>query len=146
MESGLGRISLKHLLLIPLLHDNQVNGIMEISSLNKIESFKIRLLEKLAENLASTVQIIHVGNRMKLLVDQLNSHTEELNAQQEEMKQNLEELQATQEEIDRIRSREKDRDKELLQQNEELLKRQEELKELKLKYSALQKKVSKTKS
>jgi ligand-binding sensor domain-containing protein len=137
MESGLGKVSLKYMLLVPIMHNNIVNGIIELSSLDKMPSYKIRLLEKLAENLSSMIEIIIVNDRMKKLVEQLNSHTEELNAQQEEMRQNLEELQATQEEIERVRTKEKEREKELKKQNKELIKRQEELKDLEQKYKRL---------
>ncbi len=136
MESGLGKVSLKYLILIPLLINNQVNGIIELSSLEKLEPYKIRLLEKLAENMASTIEIINVSNRMQKLLDTMHAHSEEMNAQHEELQQNIEEMQATQEEIERIRLKEK----ELLARNKELVEQQEAYKELENKYNELLKK------
>jgi ligand-binding sensor domain-containing protein len=133
LESGLGKVSLKHLLLVPLLLNNQVNGIIELSSLEKLEPYKIKFLEKLAESLASTIEIINVSNRMQKLVEKMHAHSEEMNAQHEELQQNIEEMQATQEEIERIRLKEK----ELVARNEELIKHQEAYKELEKKYNEL---------
>jgi hypothetical protein len=126
LESGLGKTSLKCLTIIPLILDQKVNGALEFATYSKFSPDKILLLEKLGENLASSIEIIKVNNRMKNLVGQLNAHTEELNAQKEEMSQNLEEMMATQEEIDRIRTLEKQKEG--------------ELKELEIKYADLLKK------
>jgi PAS domain S-box-containing protein len=116
LESGLGKVSLKVLTLIPLIQDTNLNGIIELASLEKLPDYKIVLLEKLAENLASSIEIIKVNERMKVLVEQMNAHAEELNAQKEEMQQNLEEVTATQEEMERIKLNDKEKDEKLLAQ------------------------------
>jgi PAS domain-containing protein len=65
---------------------------------------------------------------MKIILEQLNSHTEELNAQKEEMQQNLEEMTATNEEMERVRNLERNKEQELIERNNELVKNQLELK------------------
>jgi ligand-binding sensor domain-containing protein/PAS domain-containing protein len=128
LESGLGKASLKHLTLIPLILDNNINGVMELATLDKTPAFKLKFLEKLADNLASSIEIVKVNERMKIILEQLNSHTEELNAQKEEMQQNLEEMTATNEEMERVRNLERNKEQELIERNNELVKNQSELK------------------
>lgn len=127
LESGLGKVSLKVLTLIPLIQDTNLNGVIELASLQNLPDYKITLLEKLAENLASSIEIIKVNERMKLLVEQMNAHAEELNAQKEEMQQNLEEMMATQEEMERIKLHDKEKDEKLLTQTSLLEKERSEL-------------------
>ena len=145
MGSGLGKISLNHLIMVPLLLEGKLNGVIELASLKKIPEYKLNLLEKLAENLASAIEIVKVNNQMRLVVERLNSHAEELNAQKEEMYQNMEEMQATQEEMERIRKKDKDQEQVLREQNEKLMQSESELKSLKKKYNDLQKKYEKLK-
>ncbi len=143
MGSGLGKISLTHLIIVPLLLENKINGVIELASLNKLPEYKIELLEKLAENLASSIEIVKVNEQMKQMVDQLNSQAEELNAQKEEMHQNLEEMMATQEEMSRISKKDKVQEHELAEKTKKLTQTESELKSLKKKYDELIKKYEK---
>ncbi len=98
LQSGLGKASLQYLILIPLILENEIKGVIELASKAKPEGYKFTLLERLAENLASSIEIVQMNNRMQSMVDQLNNHMEEMNAQKEEMLQNMEEMTTTQEE------------------------------------------------
>ena len=143
MKSGLGKTDLRHLLMIPLVQDENLNGIIELASLEKIPTFKVDLLEKLADNLAASIEILKVNERMKQMYEELNAHTEELNAQKEEMQQNLEEMTATQEEIERVRHNEQLKAKELKKQNKALQQLESENKDLRDQYDKLLKKYEK---
>lgn len=144
--SGLGQVSLKHLILVPLMLEEKINGIIELASLKKIADHKIELIRKIAENLSSQIEIIKVNEKMKNMFEELNAHTEELNAQKEEMQQNLEEMMATQEEMARMRKKDEEQDNVNTKKNEKLRKSESELKELRKKYDALLKKYEKLKS
>lgn len=143
LGSGLGKISLSHLILIPLLLEDKLNGVIELASLNEIPEYKIKLLDKLAEILASSIEIVKVNSQMKQMVEQLNSQTEKLNAQKEEMYQNLEEMTATQEEMERVRKKEKKQEQTLVEKNKKLSATKAELKSLKKNYASLLKKYEK---
>ncbi len=97
LRSGLGEISLHHVVLVPLIQDNVCVGVIEIASIGKMEEHKIRFIEKIAESLASVVTIIKANEKSNMMLEQNNIQAEELHAQEEEMRQNLEELMATQE-------------------------------------------------
>ena len=97
LRSGLGEISLHHVVLVPLIQDNVCVGVIEIASIGKMEEHKIQFIEKIAESLASVVTIIKANEKSNMMLEQNNIQAEELHAQEEEMRQNLEELMATQE-------------------------------------------------
>jgi ligand-binding sensor domain-containing protein len=97
LKSGLGEISLHHVILVPLVQDNACVGVIEVASIDKLEEHKIQFIEKIAESLASVVMIIKANEKSNMMLEQNNIQAEELHAQEEEMRQNLEELMATQE-------------------------------------------------
>ncbi len=100
ITSGLGQASPNCLLLVPLkTSDSKVYGVVEIASFNVLEPYQIDFLERVAENVASTIQMVKVNERTAQLLEQTQSQAEILAAQEEEMRQNLEELQATQESL-----------------------------------------------
>lgn len=113
ITSGLGDATPKTVLIAPLIHDKQVEGIIEIASFHELEQHQIEFIEKLSETMASYVAANRINLRTKHLLEQSQQQSEELRAQEEEMRQNMEELQATQEEIHR-------KEKEYIERIEEL--------------------------
>lgn len=101
LRSGLGDVSLKHCVLIPIIHEKTCLGVIEIASLVSMEAYKITFLEKIAENFASVLAITKANERTKEMLEQNRIQSEELQAQEEELRQNLEEMQATQEDLRR---------------------------------------------
>ena len=126
-SSGLGEKQVKHLVLIPIINNDLINGIIELTSFEKLDTNKVNFIKKLAESLSSTIQILVSSSEKSELLAQANEQAEELRAQQEEMRQNLEELTATQEEIDRIRKNDKKREQELLNREKQFVKKEKEL-------------------
>ncbi len=126
-KSGLGQISMKNLILIPVLLDNELKGVIELAGIEMLPDYKISLIEKLADNVASSIEIVQMNSRMKKVVDQLHEHMEEMNTQKEEMMQNLEEMKATNEESDRIRKAQVEMESRLAEQREIIKNNEEEL-------------------
>ena len=123
---------LKCLLVVPLIENGIFYGIIELASFKIFEQFKIDFVEKIAENIATTLAGVETTKQTQLLLSESQDLTLKMKEQEEEMLQNLEELQATQEEM---RRREMLKDKELLevqqQSNNKLKNAQEKEKELK---------------
>ncbi len=101
ITSGMGTANPTSLLLIPLILNEDIFGVIELASFNKIEDYQIEFIERLGESIASTISTVKVNEKTSELLKQSKSQAEELAAQEEEMRQNLEELQATQEEAAR---------------------------------------------
>ncbi len=99
--SGLGETSPKHLLLIPLQQDGEAQGVIELASFNELENYKIRFIEKLAENIISVIITTRANDKTNRLLEESKRQSEELRSAEEELRQNLEEMQATHDELQR---------------------------------------------
>ncbi|MGD9976573.1 MAG: GAF domain-containing protein [Bacteroidales bacterium] len=101
ISSGLGEANPRCVILIPLKHEDLVLGVIEMASFKVLEKFEVEFVEKIGENIASTILSVKINARTKMLLEQSQMQAEEMKAQEEEMRQNMEELQATQEEVAR---------------------------------------------
>jgi GAF domain-containing protein len=101
ITSGLGGASPKSVLIVPLKVDLDVYGLVELASFEEFKPHEIAFVEKIGENIASTLASVRAAQRNRLLIEQFREQTEEMRAQEEEMRQNMEEMQATQEEVAR---------------------------------------------
>ena len=113
ITSGLGDSTPKCILIVPLIHEENVQGVIEVASFNELKQHEIDFVEKLSETLASFIASNRINLKTKHLLEQSQQQSEQLRAQEEEMRQNMEEMQATQEEMHR-------KEKEYIERNEEL--------------------------
>ena len=96
--SGLGRALPKSALIVPLLYNKDLVGIIEIYSFKVLQPYQISFVEKLSENIASTISTVKINGQTAQLLEKSKKQAEILEQQEEEIRQNMEEMQATQEE------------------------------------------------
>lgn len=99
IRSGMGDAAPRTLYIVPLIHDNEVLGVIELSSFNSIEPHIRDFIEKVAESIASTLASAQLNESTSNLLEQSRKQAQELAAQEEELRQNMEEMKAQQEEM-----------------------------------------------
>lgn len=98
IESGLGDANPKNILIVPMIVDDKAYGVLEIASFKSFQPHEIRLVERVANNVASSISTLKINARTAELLKQSQRQAQEMHDQEEEMRQNMEEMQATQEE------------------------------------------------
>ena len=98
ITSGLGEDAPTSLLVVPLISNDEVFGVVEIASFSEIESHQIEFVEKVGENIASTIQSIRISNNTSRLLMESQEKSERLALQEEEMRKHIEMMKADQNE------------------------------------------------
>jgi signal transduction histidine kinase/DNA-binding response OmpR family regulator/HAMP domain-containing protein len=93
INSGLGERVPKNIIVVPLLHNNEVLGLVELGSFNDFTDIEMKFLNQIAPGIAHTIYSAEARIRMNELLYKTMEQSEELQTQQEELRQNNEELE-----------------------------------------------------
>ncbi len=98
ITSGLGKANPRYLLIEPLVWNDQVFGIIEIASFNRLEAYKIQFVQRVAENKATTISTMESNLRTEQLLKETRAQADQLAVQEEQVRRNMEALKLAQEE------------------------------------------------
>lgn len=99
LDSSLGRISACFLSISPLVFNDRVYGIVELTTLNKLKPRYIILLERMSRSVAAVLQSLLNNQRTKeLLIESLN-HSEEFKKQHDELRKRDDAIQALRDQL-----------------------------------------------
>jgi CheY-like chemotaxis protein/HAMP domain-containing protein len=120
IQSGLGNMVPKSILIYPFIFDGEVLGLIEVGFASEIPSSAMDFFKLIAENVAIAINSSRARTRTKELLEETQRQAEELEAQQEELKQSNEELIEKTSLLERSEAELKTQQEELQQTNEEL--------------------------
>jgi CheY-like chemotaxis protein/methyl-accepting chemotaxis protein len=120
VNSGLGQVTPRNILVYPFLYDDHVKGVIEIGTVREIADQDLQLLKIVSENIGIAINSSQSRAQLKELLEETQRQSEELVAQQEELKQTNEELQEKTQLLERSEAELKAQQEELQQTNEEL--------------------------
>jgi PAS domain S-box-containing protein len=98
ITSGLGKANPRYLLIEPLVWNDQVFGIIEIASFKRMEEYQIQFVQRVAENIATTINSMESKLRTEQLLIETRAQADKLVIQEEQVRQNMEALKLVQEE------------------------------------------------
>ncbi len=93
ITSGLGKSKPAHLIILPVLFENNVKAVIELGSLEKFSQTHLELLNQLTESIGIVLNTIEANTRTEDLLKQSQSLASELKLQQEELSRTNDELQ-----------------------------------------------------
>ncbi len=99
ITSGLGHSLPRCIFLVPMINNEEVEGIIELAFFQPIEDHQKDFYKKAATIISSTVGTERIAEKTIRLLQQSQLQSNDLRTQEEEIRQNLEELQAMQEEV-----------------------------------------------
>ncbi len=120
INSGLGQVTPKNILVYPFLFDNYLKGVIEIGTVREITDLDLQLLKIVSENIGIAINSAQVRVLQKELLEETQRQSEELVAQQEELQQTNEELSEKTRLLERSEAELRAQQEELQQTNEEL--------------------------
>lgn len=89
------------ILIVPLITNEEVNGVLEIAGFEKFSATQVKFVQEVSQIIARTIFNIQINDRTRNLLAASQKMSFELQQQQEELRQNAEEMAATQEELKR---------------------------------------------
>jgi CheY-like chemotaxis protein len=91
--SGVGRANPRELLIVPAVIDGDVQGVVEVGLLRRVDDADRELLDRITVALAVAIRSARERERREELLEETQRQAEELQAQQEELRVSNEELE-----------------------------------------------------
>lgn len=122
INSGLGSTPPKNLVLLPIHHEGNVNGVIEIGFLNTIKPRDIEFLTLISPHIGSIIEASLYRRRLQDALEETQQLNEELQVQQEELRSSNEELEEQSRVLEESQLLLENQKTELEQSNEKLIK------------------------
>lgn len=121
INSGLGEASPRFIVLVPVEHDGQPNGVIEIGFLHTPAARDMSFLKLVAPNIGNALEMALNRRRLQEMLEETQQLNEELQVQQEELRTANEELEEQSRVLEESQALLENQKAELEQTNEKLL-------------------------
>ena len=101
--SGIGKAQPQRILMVPLVVNNEVEGILEFAGFHVFTDIEKEYLEKVSETIASTLMAIKNNVRTKRLLSETQSLNDDLKIKEATLQQKIEEINEANEELNKTR-------------------------------------------
>lgn len=106
ISSGLGQAKPKAIIFVPLVYNDYLYGVLELASFKKFEQYQIDFVQRISENIASTIANAKINEQTNLLLKQSRIQSKEMEEKEDQLKSEIESLNnllnATQSEFDEL--------------------------------------------
>ncbi|MXV15094.1 response regulator [Hufsiella ginkgonis] len=92
VRSAIGESTPKSILVQPLIHENELKGVIELAYLSDLNEMKIQFITTVMDNIAIALETSEARTKLQQLFHKTQQQAEELESQQEELKTTNEEL------------------------------------------------------
>ncbi|MDO9360627.1 MAG: response regulator [Polaromonas sp.] len=120
VTSGLGQTAPRHVLIVPLSHDGQVNGVAELGLLRPLTARDHEFVKLVSGSIGTAIQGALIRERVQNLLSETQQLNEELQVQQEELRTANEELEEQSRVLKESQANLENQQAELEQTNEQL--------------------------
>ena len=120
INSGIVKATPKHILIFPLILNNEVRGVAELGSFLEFQDVHLTFLDQVAESISIALNTVISRNNTEILLEQTQQQAEELQAREEALRQSNEELEENAIALKESESRLQAQQEELRQINEEI--------------------------
>ena len=86
VSSGLGETPPRHILVWPIVHEDEVKAVIELGALEAFQDRGLDLLNQVTENIAIALEVAQSRRRLQDLLEQSRAQSESLQAREEELK------------------------------------------------------------
>lgn len=129
ISSSTGKAQPAHLLLLPLVQNNEIEGIIEIASFSPFHAISEKFVSQVSINIATTIHSIKARVRLQELFEEVEAQSEELQLKHTELENLNTELEAQTQKLQASEEELKVQQEELIQSNQELEERSHLLEE-----------------
>lgn len=120
IKSASGNTKPKHVLIVPLVHNEVLEGVIELSSLSEFSDLALSMIEQIKPGISVALQTAKNRKQLQELLEKTQTQAEELKVQHNELEHMNTELEAQAQKLQSSEEELKVQQEELMQTNQEL--------------------------
>lgn len=93
IRAGMGQAQARAVLIVPLKHNNDILGVVELASFKELTDYQIRFVEKIAEMIAANIKTFKINQQSKQLLAELQRQSTEAEETERVLTQQIDNLQ-----------------------------------------------------